>query len=79
MSYQLQGWQPDPFGCHEFRFFSDDGKPTLLVRDGDTRAYDPPPAMVDGFLVLTCAPIEDLASDAAVTEEIGRASCRERV
>ncbi len=32
---ELKGWQPDPFGLHEFRFFSDDGKPTLLVRDGE--------------------------------------------
>ena len=40
---ELKGWQPDPFGLHEFRFFSDDGKPTLLVRDGDVRSYDQPP------------------------------------
>lgn len=37
------GWQPDPFGQHEFRFFSDDGKPTLLVADGSARSYDQPP------------------------------------
>jgi hypothetical protein len=40
---ELRGWQPDPFGLHEFRFFSDDGKPTLLVRDGGVRSYDQPP------------------------------------
>jgi hypothetical protein len=68
MNYQLQGWQPDPFGSHEFRFFSDDGKPTLLVRDGDARAYDPPPASVDRPVVPTTAPVEDLARDGAVTE-----------
>jgi hypothetical protein len=48
MADELTGWQPDPFGAHEFRFFSDDGKATLLVRDGDERSYDPPPAA--GFL-----------------------------
>jgi hypothetical protein len=44
VSELMKGWQPDPFGLHEFRFFSDDGKPTLLVRDGSVRAYDPPPS-----------------------------------
>jgi hypothetical protein len=39
-----KGWNPDPFGLHEFRFFSDDGKPTLLVRDGSQRSYDHPPS-----------------------------------
>jgi hypothetical protein len=43
MADELIGWQPDPFGAHEFRFFSDDGKPTLLVRDGEVRSYDQPP------------------------------------
>jgi hypothetical protein len=41
---ELKGWNPDPFGLHEFRFFSDDGKPTLLVRDGSQRSYDQPPS-----------------------------------
>jgi len=44
MADELKGWQRDPFGVHELRFFSDDGKPTLLVRDGDSKAYDYPPA-----------------------------------
>lgn len=43
MSSELKGWNPDPFGIHESRFFSDDGKPTLLVRDGETTSYDKPP------------------------------------
>jgi hypothetical protein len=43
MRSELKGWNPDPFGIHESRFFSDDGKPTLLVRDGDTTSYDKPP------------------------------------
>jgi hypothetical protein len=44
---ELKGWNPDPFEVHEWRFFSDDGKPTLLVRDGDLRSYDPPPVSGD--------------------------------
>ena len=36
-------WKPDPFGIHELRFFSADGKPTLLVMDGGKRSYDQPP------------------------------------
>jgi hypothetical protein len=38
----LQGWQPDPFGRHELRYFSA-GNPTKLVRDGHVEAYDEPP------------------------------------
>ena len=41
---QTTGWVPDPYGVHEFRFFSGDGKPTLLVMDGGKRSYDRPPA-----------------------------------
>jgi hypothetical protein len=33
-------WKPDPFGRHELRFFSADGKPTLLVMDGGKTSYD---------------------------------------
>jgi hypothetical protein len=40
---ELRGWNRDPFGIHEYRFFSDDGKATLLVRDGDLQSYDKPP------------------------------------
>jgi hypothetical protein len=40
---QTTGWVPDPYGVHEFRFFSTDGKPTLLVMDGGKRSYDKPP------------------------------------
>jgi hypothetical protein len=47
MGSEWRGWQPDPFGAHEFRFFADDGRPTLLVRDGGTNAYDPPPRSLD--------------------------------
>jgi hypothetical protein len=40
----LTGWQPDPFGVHEKRFFSSGGLPTKLVSDGDVRSYDNPPS-----------------------------------
>ncbi len=36
---QLQGWYADPFGLHEFRYFSA-GVPTRLVRDGTVESYD---------------------------------------
>ncbi|HEX4830128.1 MAG TPA: hypothetical protein VH478_03430 [Trebonia sp.] len=46
----LQGWQPDPFGRHEARYFSA-GQPTRLVRDGQAERYDelPPEAVPAGF------------------------------
>lgn len=40
-----QGWYEDPFRLHEARYFSD-GRPTKLVRDGDTESYDEPPAEI---------------------------------
>ena len=51
MTGEFRGWQPDPFGIHEFRFFADDGKPTQLVRDGDQRSYDRPPCDVAPVVV----------------------------
>ena len=39
----LQGWCSDPWGLHEARYFSA-GRPTKLVRDGRTEAYEDPPA-----------------------------------
>ncbi|HEY3940838.1 MAG TPA: hypothetical protein VGL60_00005, partial [Acidimicrobiales bacterium] len=30
----VSGWQPDPFGLHEYRYFAR-GRPTALVHDGD--------------------------------------------
>lgn len=44
MAAGTPSWQPDPYGLHEWRFFSADGKPTLLVMDGGTTSYDRPPA-----------------------------------
>ena len=43
MADQITRWQPDPYGAHELRFFSADGKPTLLVMDGGKTSYDRPP------------------------------------
>ena len=37
------GWEADPFGLHELRYFSQ-GEPTRLVKDGKVEAYDEPPA-----------------------------------
>jgi hypothetical protein len=42
-SRRLQGWQADPFGLHEARYFSA-GLPTRLVRDGTAECYDEPPS-----------------------------------
>jgi hypothetical protein len=39
---ELQGWQPDPYRRHEFRYVAS-GSPTDLVRDGSTEAIDPTP------------------------------------
>jgi hypothetical protein len=41
---ETTSWQPDPYGLHELRFFSADGKPTLLVMDGGRTSYDRPPS-----------------------------------
>jgi hypothetical protein len=67
----LQGWQPDPFGQHEWRYFSG-GQPTKLVRDGLAEAYDEPPAperWPDRVAVATSAPPDgdDAAPDSYPT------------
>ncbi len=36
------GWERDPYGIHELRYFSQ-GQPTKLVKDGNVEAYDDPP------------------------------------
>ena len=40
---RAQGWFVDPFQTHDARWISD-GRPTALVRDGNTESADPPPA-----------------------------------
>ena len=42
MAEEFTGWQRDPSGVHEYRYFSYDGRPTRLVSDGGKRGYDPP-------------------------------------
>jgi hypothetical protein len=37
-----RGWLPDPWGIHEYRYFSVDGYATRLVRDADVLSHDPP-------------------------------------
>jgi len=41
----LDGWQPDPYGMHEERFFRQ-GEPTPLVRDNGVGSYDESPRFV---------------------------------
>jgi hypothetical protein len=43
----IQGWHSDPFGLHEARYFSADGQPTKLVRDGGRESYHEPPSDAD--------------------------------
>jgi hypothetical protein len=46
MADGAKGWRPDPFGTHELRYFSMDGRPTRLVRDAEVLAHDPPPPVM---------------------------------
>ena len=62
MAGQRHGWQPDPFGIHELRYFSQ-GEPTKLVRDGSDESYDPPPT---GSTPSAPAPSQMGASSALV-------------
>jgi len=39
---QAEGWYQDPYQIHEDRWMSA-GRPTRLVRDGQTESYDEPP------------------------------------
>jgi hypothetical protein len=82
-------WKPDPFGVHELRFFSADGKPTLLVMDGGKRSYDKPPTdraegppkagqsesdlMPPQFIPAQTQPPPPAKSPAAASEETERA------
>jgi uncharacterized protein len=46
MANELTGWQPDPYGVHELRYFAANGLPTRLVRDGAAWSHDEPPVAV---------------------------------
>jgi hypothetical protein len=54
MAVERRGWRPDPYGVHEQRYFSLDGRPTRLVSDGGKTSYDPPPN--DGGLHVPVLP-----------------------
>jgi putative flippase GtrA len=49
----LRGWHADPFGVHELRYFTFDGNPTRLVRDGAGWSHDPPPVATHPSVVHT--------------------------
>jgi hypothetical protein len=71
-----QGWFVDPFGAHEFRYFSD-GSPTRLVRDGGVESYDEPPA---GALTVVAGQLAEVPSrpdsDAGPRfRPLGRSAC----
>jgi hypothetical protein len=66
----LKGWNPDPFGIHEFRFFSDDGKPTLLVRDGNQRSYDQPPTSDDALYAKPFVPTVEGEPQAGIVWQV---------
>ena len=57
------GWQPDPFGIHEFRYLSSSGAPTKLVRDRGVESYDDPPTSASGTDLTdpAVAPTQDVA------------------
>lgn len=80
MAEVLTGWQPDPFGAHEKRFFSTGGLPTKLVSDGDVRSYDdpspvsgPPAEPVDRPPPTTVIPTRPIETQPAIPPRNGTA------
>jgi hypothetical protein len=69
-----EGWYQDPFGVHEHRWMSQ-GRPTKLVRDGGTEAYDPPP---DLPLPEVLVPADADSAAAGDTGEAGQDSYSNR-
>jgi len=68
---EAEGWFEDPFRLHAARWFSD-GRPTALVRDGETESRDDPPSdCFDGLPV----PIE--TSEAENSDDLIRADSDE--
>ncbi|MBO0824859.1 MAG: hypothetical protein J2P27_13520 [Actinobacteria bacterium] len=63
----LQGWQADPFGQHEKRYFSD-GQPTSLVRDGAAESRDEPPGGDSPGMPGQAAGAAEAADAAAATD-----------
>ncbi|HXW34202.1 MAG TPA: hypothetical protein VEJ87_06440 [Acidimicrobiales bacterium] len=68
MDDALEGWYTDPYGVHEARWMSV-GRPTDLVRDGETEARDPAP---DEPFKITPLPIET-GSDFTAAADLRRA------
>src|ERR1700722_9990650 len=62
MPRELRGWQPDPYGIHELRYFTADGKPSRLVRDGEGWSNDEPPRDIFHLTGLPLAPTPAQAS-----------------
>jgi hypothetical protein len=54
---RAQGWQPDPYGGHSERWYSD-GRPTNLVRDEGTHSYEgrPPEPLLPWRWWTVCLP-----------------------
>jgi len=50
-----RGWRPDPYGRHEARYFSLDGKPTRLVSDAGKTSHDAAGPGMRPLLVSTAA------------------------
>jgi hypothetical protein len=65
MTEKLTGWQPDPFGAHELRYFTANGQPTRLVRDGQAWSHDEPPR---SFPSSEPAPLPPVASITSVPQ-----------
>jgi hypothetical protein len=40
MREDVGGWRPDPFGAHELRLFSPEGRPTQHVSDGGRNSFE---------------------------------------
>ena len=76
------GWNIDPYGLHEHRYFSG-GQPTKLVRDGGRESYDEPPdsppPVVQPDPVSPVSPMEPQLSPVAVATrpDVGTASVNE--
>src|SRR5262245_26839584 len=71
-----EGWYRDPFGIHEDRWMSQ-GRPTKLVRDGGTEAYDPPPdlPLPDALMPVTSDDVrgaDETASEASYSKQRAR-------
>lgn len=67
MNDEMKGWQRDPFGIHDFRFFSDDGKATFLVCNGTTKSYDRLPHQLHSATTSASVGVSNPAATPTVT------------